>query len=556
MRATFAIFFGALLLAAVPALAQPQVDRVFELSFKEGFVTGDDEVFEGKKQLVLTVRFTITRLKEAAGDITKDYKIVITENGEKVREVDVPQPKPSEDLAVVLAMDVSGSMNEGGRIHQARAAASVFFNKLPARADCGLILFDHLLRVVEEPGKDRPRLQQLVLKTPPDGGTAYLDATFKAIQMLAQSTAKNKAVVVMTDGVDLNSHSTLEHVIAEAKKAGVRVFTIGIGEPGRNDPVTTVLTLDKSGSMLLPADDIDKQPKIDALKMAAHRFLASMRANARSTVLEFSDQVMVPRPFTGDRKVLAADINNLKAAGETAFLDAAYTAVATLIAANPHGKRAVVLMTDGIDNSSRRRKEEVIKRAKDAGIPLYMLAFGRPGELDRATMEEIAKKTDGEFYHAANEKALVSIFEKLSMKIHDDGVDEVALIKLATQTGGQYYPAKDVNKLQLILEQVTESVAQKDYEIKWPSKHQRNDGFPRKVKLELRYKGEEVKGSVVKVTKEGERKQTEGGGHVLVRGVVVAEINGTVYLVLLVALGVLLALPLTLRRLTRSSTSG
>src|SRR6266542_5724359 len=447
MRATFAIFFGALLLAAVPALAQPQVDRVFELSFKEGFVTGDDEVFEGKKQLVLTVRFTITRLKEAAGDITKDYKIVITENGEKVREVDVPQPKPSEDLAVVLAMDVSGSMNEGGRIHQARAAASVFFNKLPARADCGLILFDHLLRVVEEPGKDRPRLQQLVLKTPPDGGTAYLDATFKAIQMLAQSTAKNKAVVVMTDGVDLNSRHKLEMVIAEAKKAGVRVFTIGIGEPGKNDPVTTVLTLDKSGSMLLPADDVDKQPKIEALKLAAQRFLTSMRVNARSTVLEFSDHVMVPRPFTGDRALLQADIDRLTANGETAFLDAAYTAVATLIAANPHGKRAVVLMTDGVDNSSRRRKEEVIKRAKDAGIPLYMLAFGRPGELDRATMEEIAKKTDGEFYHAANEKALVSIFEKLSMKIHDDGVDEVALTKLATQTGGQYYPAQDVNRL-------------------------------------------------------------------------------------------------------------
>src|SRR6266436_5287127 len=103
MRATFAVFCGALLLVAVPALAQQQPARYFELSFKEGAVTGAEESFEGKQQLVLTVRFTITRLKETTSDITKDYKIVIKEDGNKVREVDVPQPKPSEDVAVVLA---------------------------------------------------------------------------------------------------------------------------------------------------------------------------------------------------------------------------------------------------------------------------------------------------------------------------------------------------------------------------------------------------------------------------------------------------------------------
>src|SRR5262249_26215101 len=159
--------------------------QFFELTFKEGAVQGAEEVYNGAKQLVLTVRFRITGLKEITSDIAKDYKIVIKEDGETVRTVAVPQPRPTETLAVALAMDTSGSMNEGGRIQQARAAASVLFNNLPEQADCGLILFNHQLHVVEKPSKDRLRLQQLILETKPDGGTAYLDATFEAIQMLA-----------------------------------------------------------------------------------------------------------------------------------------------------------------------------------------------------------------------------------------------------------------------------------------------------------------------------------------------------------------------------------
>ena len=45
----------------------------------------------------------------------------------------------------------------------------------------------------------------------------------------------------MTDGIDLNSKQTIEQVIAEAKRERVRVYTIGIGEPGKLEQVNTVL---------------------------------------------------------------------------------------------------------------------------------------------------------------------------------------------------------------------------------------------------------------------------------------------------------------------------
>jgi hypothetical protein len=170
-----------------------------------------------------------------------------------------------------------------------------------------------------------------------------------------------------------------------------------------------------------------------------------------------------------------------------------------------------------------------------------MLAFGRPGEIDESTMREIAAKTGGKFFHALNEKALLNIFEKLSMEIHDDGVDEAALVRLAEETGGKYYPAKDVSKLKGILgEDVAKSLQPKEYNIKFASVNQRRDGTRRVVSLELVRRGQVV-----------QREEAENQ----VRGVVVAEINHLVYLLLLVMLGVLLAVPPALRRLTRGSAS-
>src|SRR5436305_14986043 len=123
MRAVLAVLFGTALLAAVPSAADTPAKSSYEIVFDRSRdvsdPTDEDIVIEGKKQkkLIVTVRFTI----KGAGDVSKDYKdykIAIKEDANRVKEVDVPHPKLSDDVAVVLAMDVSGSMREGGRIAQ------------------------------------------------------------------------------------------------------------------------------------------------------------------------------------------------------------------------------------------------------------------------------------------------------------------------------------------------------------------------------------------------------------------------------------------------------
>jgi Mg-chelatase subunit ChlD len=529
---------------ALPGCGVSATDKYSEVPYKIEFDKSKDvaqmDAHDGKQGIFIKVKFTIALDGSKVDKVGDNYKIVIEENGKKVKEVDVPKPAPSEDLSVMLAIDTSGSMKEHGRMTQARDASASFLDKLPRGADCGLILFDHEVRARLAPVRPRDALLAKINDIQPRGGTAYLDAASEGIAMLQQvPLGRDRALVLVTDGIDLNSKKSIPDVIAEANKENVRVYTIGIGEPGKLDKVNTVLVLDHSGSMTPPADDGDKTSKIKALHLAGQRFVDSMSSVGRAAIIPFSTRVDRVLEFKDkkDGAELRTKINGLEPKGETALFDATYEAICLLEADGARGKRAVVAMTDGSDNTSRRRVQEVIDRAVSAKIPLYMLAFGRPGEFDDEIMKTMAKATNGKYYHAKNKDALLEIFENLSIQLHDDGIDEEALRQISRATRGEYYPAKNVAELKLILEKVSKDIRSEQHIIVFPSLDQRASGSLREVTLKLVQRGTQ-----------GDKELEKKSGSVFRRGLIVAEMSPLVYLALLAVIGALIALPGLLRR--------
>jgi len=594
-----ALFTMLLLVAALPRVAADDKSAEYRIDIQDKVQLSDHDP-RGKKpgKLWVTVNFKVKRAVD--GTVVTSLpktQFEVEENNEKIADFDLYQPTATSELTTVLAMDISGSMASGHRIEESKAAAKLFLNLLQSKADTGLILFDHELRVKEPPIGDptryrehRDKVIKLVdEKAVPMGGTAYLNAAYEAVEMLEKKTSGRRAVVLLTDGIDLNSDKTLEEVIDKAQKANVPIYTLGIGEPGRGEHVSTVLVLDHSGSMRDKADDQDPVSKIKALHRAASRFIDIMRPGAMMTLQPFSDKVELNKPFAGiqqtvvvppdqhvvnqdklsreDRKKLEqrekalaengrireankgvkdglkADVLTLKPKGGTLLYDATYSAIATLAAQRPAGKRAVVVMTDGVDESpgSRHTVEEVIAFAKEQKVPLYMLGLGREREINKDVMQKMATETGGSFYHARNEKMLIDIFEKLSIDIHDEGIDEQSLTRLAEETGGKYYPARDVSKLKIIYEELAQEF-QSTYTITFASRRPNHDGTARDI-------------SIFVLDPQGHRISTGGKAQVHVHGIIVAETNSWVYLGVLVVLGAFLAVPLGMRRLTRSATA-
>jgi VWFA-related protein len=499
---------------------------------------------EGKPTLYVSVQFKIVRPDGQLADDVKPNEIVVEEDGRPVRGVTVQAPSALQSLTTVLAIDISGSMAEHGKMEEAKQAALRFLDRLHGRADCGLILFDHRLRIYPMAGdpqrflQRRSQLEQVIRQARPAGGTAYLDATHEALAMLEHAKGR-KAVVLLTDGVDLNSQYTAADIAKLSQLTGVPIYTVGVGEPGKNEPVTTVLVLDHSESMQDPAERGSRETKILGLRRAASRFIDLMRPGARTTLIPFNHVIETPKPFTTDKAALKARIGQLRPSGGTLLYDAIYEGLETLEAERPVGKKAVVVLTDGVDESpgSRHRVGEVIQRARGIGIPLHMLGFGQPGDLDEKVMRQLARETGGTYHHASNGQNLFDIFENLSIELHDDGIDEAALRKLADSSGGRYFHARDLGQLKFIYEGLADEL-QTTYTVTFPSLRQDYDGTSRDINISLWRKGSQVS----TVLQEGYN----------VPGVVVPELEPGVYLLLLTLLGGLLCFPVVLRRSART----
>ncbi len=70
-------------------------------------------------------------------------------------------------------------------------------------------------------------LEDVNISTIPRGGTNLSSAIREAVDLYKDSKVKDKAVVILTDGEDLEGDSLAE--AAKAKEAGIKIYTVGIG---------------------------------------------------------------------------------------------------------------------------------------------------------------------------------------------------------------------------------------------------------------------------------------------------------------------------------------
>jgi Ca-activated chloride channel homolog len=97
-------------------------------------------------------------------------------------------PVPREEAAVMLVVDVSGSMEaddvEPTRLDAAREAAGRFLDKLPARFQVGLVVFSSQAETLVQPTTDRTAVRDALASLRADGGTAMGDGLSNALDVV------------------------------------------------------------------------------------------------------------------------------------------------------------------------------------------------------------------------------------------------------------------------------------------------------------------------------------------------------------------------------------
>jgi tight adherence protein C len=173
-------------------------------------------------------------------------------------------------------------------------------------------------------------------------------------------------------------------------------------------PVAVALVLDTSGSMA-------GRPLVDA-KAAMTQLIRTLTPKDQGAVLTFNTSVKVDAPLTTDKNALVAATDAAVAAGNTAIFDAVSKAIDVLAATDPQARRAIVLLTDGVDNSSTASRNAVLDRIRAQGYPIYVVGLG--ADLDRPTLQSFADASrGGQAFVAPTSSQLSAIYSTLSARI-------------------------------------------------------------------------------------------------------------------------------------------
>src|SRR3990172_2266640 len=173
---------------------------------------------------------TVTVINPGGGYVTgltkNDFRVYI--NGQE-RPVEFLRQDLNTPISIGILVDTSGSMQP--KIQQARAAIAQFLRGLNERDDVFLFAFSDRPFLLQPFTSDHSLVMSRLALLHAYGRTALYDVILDGMLMVQRGRYDKKAILVVTDGMDPASHSSLNQVIAQARRMGVLVYSIGIGDP-------------------------------------------------------------------------------------------------------------------------------------------------------------------------------------------------------------------------------------------------------------------------------------------------------------------------------------
>ncbi|HLM56741.1 MAG TPA: VWA domain-containing protein [Pyrinomonadaceae bacterium] len=177
---------------------------------------------------------------------------------------------------------------------------------------------------------------------------------------------------------------------------------------------------------------------LDAVKMAAAELVKSvMRPGTDyAAVFSFTNEATLEQGLTADTARVLGAVSKIRvetaagyvagvlvgrtppqtAVGATALWDAVFAVSEDLMAdSSEPGRRAIILISDGVDTTSRMKPEEAIKSALRAGAAVYAIGIGDDeyGGVDRDALRKLAERTGGRAFFPEKVKELPAVFARL-----------------------------------------------------------------------------------------------------------------------------------------------
>jgi|KBSMisStaDraftv2_1062788.scaffolds.fasta_scaffold33535_1 Ca-activated chloride channel family protein len=184
-------------------------------------------------------------------------------------------------------------------------------------------------------------------------------------------------------------------------------------------PISIGLVFDTSGSM---------GAKLQKSRQAAAEFFKTANPADEFFLVQFNDRPELVVPFTTDTDKIQSALTFTQSKGRTALLDSVYLAMNEMKRAhNP--RKALLIISDGGDNSSRYTETEIKNRVREADVQMFSIGIfeslgGRGRTPEEAAgpglLNELAEQTGGREYAIENVAELPDIAAKIGIELRNE----------------------------------------------------------------------------------------------------------------------------------------
>jgi len=262
---------------------------------------------------------------------------------------------------------------------------------------------------------------------------------------------------VTVDAVELYTTVTEKgHPINYLQQSAFKVFEDGVAQQiqgfefVKNLPLSVGLMIDTSASMLESLPDAQQ---------AALQFLDyTIGPKDRAFVVSFDNEPYLLAKLTGRKDKLVRGLSGLRAEGSTALYDAIIYGLYQFTGIK--GKKAIVLLTDGKDTTSKFDYDTLLEYVRKSGIAVYAIGLKISGvDLEvKYKLNKIAQITGGQTFYIDSAKNLENIYKQINEDLraqylltyyssNNEGKDrwrkvevKVEPSKLEARTISGYYP--------------------------------------------------------------------------------------------------------------------
>lgn len=196
-------------------------------------------------------------------------------------------------------------------------------------------------------------------------------------------------------------------VLEDGVPQEVSFFREASDRTGEPIPLSVVLALDASGSM---------RENLRFLQQAATAFVNRLEDVDSVMIVQFNESVKGSAEFTDEVDRLDRFIDGLQVWGGTALYDAVHYSLNRVM--DRPGRKAVVIFSDGADNSSSIKDDDVVAMAQGIEATVYSVAIeGESGS--KGFLQRVARESGGAYFAPDKVAELSAVFAAIANELHN-----------------------------------------------------------------------------------------------------------------------------------------